>query len=147
MIQIVREAGAVPTLGDSPGMESLMKAAEKAGIKKVTDETGCPLIEFNRPAIIRETKGISFKRMEIDQSVLDADVVINLPKWKTHGSDVLTLGVKNLFGCVPGPRKALWHLKAGENRELFARMLIDIYRIIRPSLTSWMEWSEWKVMA
>jgi len=135
MIQIVREAGGVPTLGDSPGMESLMKAAEKAGIKKVADETGCPLMEFNRPAIVKETKGKSFKRMEIDQSVLDADVVINLPKWKTHGQMFLTLGVKNLFGCVPGPRKALWHLKAGENRELFAQMLIDIYRVIRPSLT------------
>ena len=48
---------------------------------------------------------------------------------------LLTLGVKNLFGCIPGPRKALWHLKAGEDRKLFAQMLIDLYQIIQPSLT------------
>jgi ferredoxin len=66
---------------------------------------------------------------------LESDVVINLPKWKTHGMTLLTLGVKNLYGCIPGTRKALWHLKAGEDRENFARILIDLYQIIRPSLT------------
>jgi ferredoxin len=66
---------------------------------------------------------------------LEADVVINLPKWKTHGLTLLTLGVKNLFGCVPGPRKALWHLQAGEDRRLFAQMLVDLYQVVRPSLT------------
>jgi ferredoxin len=48
---------------------------------------------------------------------------------------LLTLGIKNLFGCVPGPRKALWHLKAGEDRRLFSRMLVDLYQMIQPSLT------------
>jgi len=67
--------------------------------------------------------------------VLEADVMINLPKWKTHAQMLLTLGVKNLFGCIPGPRKALWHLKAGEDRRLFAQMLFDLYQIIQPSLT------------
>jgi ferredoxin len=66
---------------------------------------------------------------------LEADVVINLPKWKTHGMMLLTLGVKNLFGCIPGPQKALWHLKTGEDRKLFAQVLTDLYQIIHPSLT------------
>ena len=48
---------------------------------------------------------------------------------------LLTLGVKNLFGCIPGPRKPLWHLKAGDDRKLFAQILFDIYQVIRPSLT------------
>jgi len=73
--------------------------------------------------------------LEVDRAVLEADVVINLPKWKTHSFTLLTLGVKNLFGCVPGAKKALWHLKAGEDRNLFARMLVDLYQVIRPSLT------------
>jgi len=66
---------------------------------------------------------------------LEADVIINLPKSKTHAQMLLTLGVKNLFGCIPGPRKPLWHLKAGDNRKLFAQILFDIYQIIQPSLT------------
>jgi len=135
MIKIVREAGGVPLIGDSPGMESLGRAAEKAGIKRVADETGCPLVEFDRPIVPSERRGRRFKQLEVDRSVLEADVIINLPKWKTHGQVLLTLGVKNLFGCIPGPRKALWHLKAGQDQKLFARMLIDVYLTVRPALT------------
>jgi ferredoxin len=48
---------------------------------------------------------------------------------------LLTLGVKNLFGCIPGTKKALWHLKTGEDQKAFAQMLVDLYLVIRPSLT------------
>jgi ferredoxin len=54
---------------------------------------------------------------------------------KTHSLTLLTLGVKNLFGCIPGPKKPLWHLKAGKDRETFAKILVNIYQVIRPSLT------------
>jgi uncharacterized protein (DUF362 family)/Pyruvate/2-oxoacid:ferredoxin oxidoreductase delta subunit len=112
-----------------------MKAAEKAGIKAVADEMKCPLVEFNRPVLPPKGGGRIFKQLEIDQTVLEADVIINLPKWKTHVQMLLTLGVKNLFGCIPGPRKALWHLKAGEDRKTFAQILVDLYQVIQPSLT------------
>jgi len=135
MIQIVREAGGIPFIGDSPGLGSAIRAAEKAGIKSVADETKCPLIDFNRPIVSEKRKGKAFRKLEIDQSVLEADVVINLPKWKTHSQMLLTLGIKNLFGCVPGTKKALWHLQAGEDRTCFAGVLIDLYQVIRPSLT------------
>lgn len=84
VIEIVREAGGVPFIGDSPSIGSLMKAAEKAGIKAVADEMKCPLVEFNRPLLPPNGKGKIFKQLEIDQTVLEADVIINLPKWKTH---------------------------------------------------------------
>jgi uncharacterized protein (DUF362 family)/Pyruvate/2-oxoacid:ferredoxin oxidoreductase delta subunit len=135
VIQIVREAGGVPSLGDSPGIGGLVRAAEKAGIKKVATEMDCPLIEFNRPSIPSGNNDRFFKQLEIDQAVFVADVVINLPKWKTHTMMLLTLGVKNLFGCVPGPKKPLWHLKAGDDRKRFARVLVDLYQTIRPPLT------------
>ena len=40
--------------------------------------------------------------------------------------------VKNLFGAVVGHAKAGWHLKAGSDRELFARMLLDLYLPRKP---------------
>lgn len=135
MIQIVREAGGVPSIGDSPSVGSLTWTAEKAGIKAVADEMKCPLVEFNRPVLPPKGGGKTFKQLEIDQAVLEADVIINLPKFKTHSLTLLTLGIKNLFGCVPGPKKPIWHLKAGEDRKTFAQILVDIYEIIRPSLT------------
>ena len=135
MIRIVREAGGAPFIGDSPGIGGAAKVAEKAGIGAVAKSLDCPVVEFNRPVLPPESRGRTFRNIEIDQAVLEADVVINLPKWKTHGQMLLTLGVKNLFGCVSGTKKALWHLKAGEDRLLFARVLVDIYEIVRPGLT------------
>jgi len=135
VIQIVREAGGIPFIGDSPSVGSLIRTAEKAGIKRVADEMNCPLVEFNKPILPPKGGGKFFKHIEIDRAVLEADVIINLPKWKTHGLTLLTLGVKNLFGCVPGKKKALWHLKAGEDRKVFAQLLVDLYQIIKPSLT------------
>ena len=135
MIQIVREAGGIPFIGDSPSVGGLTRAAEKAGIKAVADEMKCPLVEFNKPLFSPKGEGKMFKQLEIDQAVLGADVVINLPKWKTHAQMLLTLGVKNLFGCIPGPRKAQCHLMAGDDAKAFARILVDVYRIVQPSLT------------
>ena len=51
MIQIVREAGGTPFIGESPSIGSLNRAAEKAGIKKVADEMKCPLVEFTLPVL------------------------------------------------------------------------------------------------
>jgi uncharacterized protein (DUF362 family)/Pyruvate/2-oxoacid:ferredoxin oxidoreductase delta subunit len=135
VLQLIKEVGGIPSLGDSPGIGSSTGVAEKAGIKRVADAMDCPIIEFNRPVLPPEKKGRIFKNIEIDRAIFEADIIINLPKWKTHGQMLLTLGVKNLFGCVPGPRKALWHLKAGEDHKLFAQMLVDIYRVVQPSLT------------
>jgi uncharacterized protein (DUF362 family)/Pyruvate/2-oxoacid:ferredoxin oxidoreductase delta subunit len=135
MIQIVQEAGGLPFIGDSASVGSLKSTAEKAGIKAVADAMKCPLVEFVKPVLPPHGGGKIFKQLEIDQVALGADVIINLPKFKTHSLTLLTLGVKNLFGCIPGPRKAQWHLKAGENRETFAQILVDLYQIIRPSLT------------
>jgi len=135
MIKIVREGGGIPFIGDSPSVGGLLRTAEKAGMKRVADEMNCPLVEFDRPVLSSKGVGKHFKRLEIDQAILEVDVIINLPKWKTHVNTLLTLGVKNLFGCIPGPRKALWHLRAGENRKLFAQVLVDLYQVVKPPLT------------
>jgi uncharacterized protein (DUF362 family) len=135
VIRLVQEAGGKPTLGESPGVGSFARAAEKCGIRNVAEETGCPMMEFNRPCPAPGRDGQAFRQIGIDQAVFDADVLINLPKWKSHGMTLLTLGVKNLFGCVPGHDKALWHLRAGEDRKRFSRMLVDLYQAIRPALT------------
>jgi len=66
---------------------------------------------------------------------MESDAVVNLPKLKTHGQMMLTLGVKNLFGCVVAQRKAEWHYKVGLRREAFASLLLDIAAVVRPALT------------
>lgn len=135
-IQLVKEAGGIPLLGDSPGGGNLLKVAEKTGIKEVAEEMGCPLVEFTETCEVEATEGRTFKKLQVAKAAMDADVIISLPKVKTHGLTLLTLGIKNMFGCVPGMfRKTQWHLNAGANPKYFAEMLVDLYGIIRPELT------------
>jgi uncharacterized protein (DUF362 family) len=47
----------------------------------------------------------------------------------------ITLGVKNLFGCVPGKMKAWWHMEAGKDSQRFGEMLVETAKAIDPNLT------------
>ncbi len=133
VIELVQEAGGIPLVGDSPGIGGMRKVAEKSGMLRVVEESGAELAEFCEPL---EVAGSGmFKRLALARPYLEADRVINLPKLKTHEMMTITCGVKNLFGAVVGTGKAAWHLKAGADRELFARMLLEIYLLRQPDLT------------
>ena len=129
----VLDCGGRPVIADSPGIDSFARAAEKAGFMEVGRRLGIPCTELDDPVPL--PPGASFHKIEVARLVQEADVIINLPKMKTHGQMLLTLGVKNLFGCVVGRSKAAWHYNVGLNRERFASLLLDIYKGVAPALT------------
>ncbi len=135
MVRLVKKAGGKPTIGDSPALGSAVKVASKCGIADVAKQEGVEVIDFNRPVEVDNPEKTKFKKFKIDRAILESDVVINMPKLKSHGQMTLTLGVKNMFGVVPGTRKSQWHLAAGTDRMHFARMLVDLYRKVSPELT------------
>lgn len=133
VIELVQEAGATVLVGDSPGVGNLASVVRRCGMLEVIEATGAELVEF---AEVRQVKaGGIFKRFEVAVPYLEADRVINLPKLKTHEMMTLTCGVKNLFGAIVGAAKPAWHLRAGDDRELFARMLLELYQVRPPDLT------------
>jgi uncharacterized protein (DUF362 family)/Pyruvate/2-oxoacid:ferredoxin oxidoreductase delta subunit len=133
VIRLVREAGGEPMVGDSPGMGELRKVCEKTGILDVVNQEGAQLADPDEVVTVK-SRG-RFQRFEISRRAHEADVIINLPKLKTHGMTTLTGAVKNLFGCVPGKRKVQWHFKSGVNHELFMTMLVELCALLRPGLT------------
>ncbi|GLI37538.1 DUF362 domain-containing protein [Geobacter hydrogenophilus] len=133
VIGLVREAGGIPLVGDSPGVGGIRRVAERSGILAVVEETGAEFVPFDETVTVRG-QGL-FREFQIARPYLEADRLINLPKLKTHEMMTMTCAVKNLFGAVVGAAKAGWHLKAGADRELFARMLLEIYLLRRPDLT------------
>ncbi len=133
VIRLVREAGAEALVGDSPGFGELRRVCEKSGIMSVIEEEGAVLADMDE-AVQVKNRG-QFHRFEIARAVHEADVVINLPKLKTHGMMTLTGAVKNLFGCIPGKRKVQWHFNSGVNRGAFARMLVELCALVKPRLT------------
>ncbi len=128
-IGLVQAAGGIALVGDSPGIGGIRKVAERSGMLAVVEETGAELVAFEET---EEVAGSGmFRRFELARPYLEADRIINLPKLKTHEMMTMTCAVKNLFGAVVGTAKAGWHLKAGADREQFARMLLEIY-LLRP---------------
>lgn len=133
VIRLVREAGGDPWVADSPGIGDLRRVCDRAGVLTVIREEGARLAETD-DAVLLKNRG-RFQRFEIARWAHDADVIINLPKLKTHGMTILTGAVKNLFGCIPGKRKVQWHFNTGVNHDLFMRMLVELSALIGPRLT------------
>jgi uncharacterized protein (DUF362 family)/Pyruvate/2-oxoacid:ferredoxin oxidoreductase delta subunit len=134
ILKAVIRAGGRPFIGDSPGLGNARKNAERCGLEKVAADLNVPIVEFKESVPIGKIREGGFP-LELSGEALRADVIINVPKFKTHGQMLLTLGVKNMFGCVVGKRKAQWHLKAGVNRDAFASMVVQICAALSPDLT------------
>jgi uncharacterized protein (DUF362 family)/Pyruvate/2-oxoacid:ferredoxin oxidoreductase delta subunit len=132
VIELVQQAGGIALVGDSPGVGSGRKVAERCGVLEVVAETGAEFIPFEEALPIAGTG--TFRQFELARPYLEADRLINLPKLKTHEMMTMTCAVKNLFGAVVGTQKAAWHLKAGADKELFAQMLLEVYRLREPDL-------------
>ena len=133
VVEYILDRGGKVQISDSPAMGTFERVLKESGIREALEGLEVTYKEF------RESKtvdvGEPFKKIEIARDALEADVLVNLPKFKTHSQMLLTLGVKNLFGCVVGFRKPQWHLRAGVEREVFATLLVRIYQTIKPKLT------------
>lgn len=130
--ELVREVGCEVLIGDSPGFGGFSSVAERSGIQKAAEESGARLVPFDDTIEVQGDG--TFRRIAVARAYWEADKVINLPKLKTHEMMTMTCAVKNLFGVVVGAEKPGWHLKAGKSRELFARLLLDIYLLKKPAL-------------
>ncbi len=135
VLALIKEAGAVPVVGDSPGFGSARAVAKKCGVLEVTDEMGVEVIELATLVIAENPGGHTFRRLEVAKEATECDGIVNLPKLKTHVQMYLTMAVKNLFGCVPGKLKPQWHLSAGVESRYFADMLLDLSLYLAPRLT------------
>ncbi len=131
--QLVKEAGGKPFLGDSPAFGSARGVAKANGYLPMSETLGLPIIEFHGARY--PTSSQDFNHLRLSKEAMEADVVINLPKVKSHAQLTLTLGVKNLFGCVPGKMKAWWHMEAGKDVNRFGEMLVETAKAIDPDLT------------
>jgi uncharacterized protein (DUF362 family) len=130
--QMVKEVGGKPFLGDSPAFGSAKGVARTNGLLEMLEELDVPIVEFHGD---RYATGGSLEHLRLSKEAMNADVVINLPKIKSHMQLTLTMTVKNLFGCVPGKMKAWWHMEAGKDAQKFAQMLIETAQAIAPQLT------------
>ena len=125
-VRLVKTWGGRPVMAESPAFQPLTKVMKKTGYDRVAEEEGCEVADPQNTGVLFCDGPARFKRFEISKAFFDADVVINLPKLKTHGLTYLTGAVKNLFGLIYGLNKSQWHLRARSGEE-FSSLLLDLY--------------------
>jgi uncharacterized protein (DUF362 family)/Pyruvate/2-oxoacid:ferredoxin oxidoreductase delta subunit len=120
-------------VGDNPGLSGY--GANEESFKK----TG--LMEAAKgyyQNIGNESRKVDFNAdfmstVSLSRAVLDADIILSLPKFKTHGLTVITGAIKNSYGFLPGAQKSRLH-RAAASPERFHEMLVDVFRLRVPDL-------------
>jgi uncharacterized protein (DUF362 family) len=120
-------------VGDNPGLFSYganEAAFEKTGLmaaaKGYYRNIGLDVVPVPFHPDFMETVGVS-------RDILEADVVISLPKFKTHGLTVMTGAIKNSYGILPGAQKARLHKVAGNPRR-FHDLVVEVFKLRVPDL-------------
>ncbi len=128
LVRMLRERGAEPIIGDSPGglynaavvgriySVTGMHEAEKLGAVLNNDYSIAEAI-FPDATVARDFTYTAY----LDQ----VDAIINFCKLKTHGMMGMSAAVKNMFGVVPGTFKPEYHFRFPDHSD-FAAMLIDL---------------------
>ena len=126
MIQIVKERGAAKIfVGDSPSIQKKHLEPTNCGIFQVCEKEAVEWVDFTKDPIKKKLPYVNHSIYMA--AILDnVDIVINLPKFKTHELMLMTGAVKNLFGTVPGLRKSPMHVRH-PSRGSFAKLVCGVF--------------------
>ncbi len=118
-------------VGENPGfgfpaqkafeLAGLLPALARRGIETAFFDTG-EWVEVDNPS------GKLFRRIRVARPVLEADVFVNVPKWKTHMLTGVSLAIKNLLGIIHDDQRMLFH------RNDIIEKIVDIVLVRKPEL-------------
>ena len=138
LARMIRAVGATPLIIDSPGGpygKTMLRTVYRAsGMQDAAKRTGAALNMDTSVAEISAPHSSWLPRMQVLKPLVEADLIIDLPKMKTHGFMMFTGAVKNMFGAIPGVDKAEYHLRMKEPAD-FAKTMVDICEALRPGLS------------
>ena len=126
VVRIVKEHGGKPVLMESPSIQSADWVIKKTEYARVMAEEGVEAANVDKTRTLNFEGSRRYKHIDIAEAFFDADIIVNLPKFKTHGLTYVTGAVKNMFGAIPGLQKSKMHVKAPAADE-FSEFLLDLY--------------------
>jgi len=101
-----------------------------------------PLINLHtgRMSKVPLPAGSVFKEMSLHHSLTETDLLCSVPMMKTHGLATVTLGMKNLFGVLPGeiygaPRWGVHHEAGKIEKSGTASVVVDLVKANKLGLT------------
>jgi len=130
-IEIIRDCGAIPLIGDNPGMGNVAKVLKSIGLEKYISSNDIHIVECFEPVIRRKKIYGREIKFTLFKGIDEADKIFTLAKLKTHAQMVYTGAVKNLFGMIPGALKPELHFKYNDYWK-FSEMIVDLYDLVNP---------------
>lgn len=125
--------GAKVIVGDNPGTNGTginEKCAQGTGIAEAS--LGCYRNISQEPLAINLNSKYA-EKVVISKTILDVDILVSIPKFKTHSLTQITGAIKNSFGFLIGGDKGRIHAVTG-NYVNFVEAILDIYLIRPPDL-------------
>ncbi|MDC7224672.1 MAG: DUF362 domain-containing protein [Spirochaetales bacterium] len=124
------------TIGEGSVVSEELKSTTKNGFKwsgmKKLKRLGVQFLDFNEGSFTTvEAQGV---KMQIADGFLQSDFVINVPVLKTHFMTGVSLGMKNLKGCLSVPSKKRFHTSKKLKRNI-AAMSVAFHERAKPHLT------------
>ncbi len=126
VVRLVRRYGGTPVLVESPAVFSLQRVIKKTGYAAVVEGENVEVADPSRARTLHFERGARFKHIDISEAYFDADMILCMPKLKTHGITYITGAVKLLLGAMPGMEKSKMHLRLPVHAD-FADFLLDLY--------------------
>ena len=125
-------------IGDSSGgaiagIAPTARSLVTSGLQEVAESEGAVIMNFDKEGVVQVKSSIDTKPMYLARPLFEADLVINLPKLKTHSASIFTGAVKNLYGCIPGLRKAKYH-RLAPNQFALGQVIADIHAAVNVGL-------------
>jgi uncharacterized protein (DUF362 family) len=130
-------------IGESPivGVKTL-EAFEKAGVTDIAKKYNCELIDLDKekPVIKSIPKSRVVSSTKICSRIFEFDYILSLPVAKMHMHTGVTLGIKNMKGCLYKREKVRYHQLEYRKKDKFEEMTLDsaisdLATILLPDIT------------
>ena len=103
-----RLGAASVVVGEGPGHQRDTELVlSESGFRNLLDERRIPFVDLNRDQLVKTKLRANYTglgHLWLPHTVLNANIVVSMPKVKTHHWSAVSLGMKNLFGVVPGAK-------------------------------------------
>lgn len=130
---VVREAGARPVIAESSSVGTDTEEAFRTGGYDELRKEGYEVVDLKRKGIetvkVPVPEGKSIKEVVLPRIVVDADVIISVPKMKTHDGTLVTLSLKNMKGVLSDKLKKQVHRRFG-----IFQGVVDLCSVVKPDL-------------
>jgi uncharacterized protein (DUF362 family) len=116
--EVFRRTGALVTIGEGPGhLRDTEMALAESGVQEILDDQRLEFADLNYEEVAwlrNRGRQCALQGFYFPRSVVEADLIVSMPKLKTHHWVGMTGALKNLYGVIPGikygwPKNVLHH--------------------------------------